>query len=129
MLTADQLTSMRSTVEDTFTDSCVIRAPGSSVFDPTDGSYDTDPGSSSYSGVCKIDPTGGERVLVSAGDEVTVRTYVLRLPHSATGPEVGHVATITSADGRLNGQVMRVLDVQGRTIPLERVLIVEDDLG
>lgn len=125
----DELADMRATVEETFTDSCVIRAPGSAPFDPETGSYAPLQGEAVYDGTCRIAPTGGERVVVSAGDAVTLRTYVLRVPYTVTTAEVGQSVEMTTTDEALNGKTLRVVDVQGRSDVLGRVLIVEDDLG
>lgn len=128
---ADQLASMRATAELTFTDSCVIReAAGAPTFDPNTGAYTEGTGAVVYSGVCAFAPTqGSDRVVEVGGDAVSLRTFVVRLPWDETGFKVGQVVTLTAADPEWNGRTLRVIDVQGRTTPIERVLIAEENLG
>lgn len=127
---ADELSAMRAAVEETFADSCTLNEPdGESVFDPNTGTYTETPGAEVYAGACAVAPTGGERVVLVAGDPVTLRTYTVRLPWDVDGAAVDQLVTVTTVDGHLNGRTLRVLDVQGRTTPIERVLIAEDNLG
>lgn len=130
MLTAGELASMRATAEETFVDSCTINEPdGPPVFDPTTGEYTETTGAQAYSGPCAIAPTGGERVVEVGGEVVTLRTYTVRLPWDSTDIAVDHLVHWTAADPGMDGKSLRVMDVQGRTTPIERVLIAEDYLG
>lgn len=123
---------MRATTETTFTDSCVINQPAADpTFDADTGGYSTDAaGAQVYSGPCAIAPTqGSDRVVLVADEPVTLRTFVLRLPWDATGLAVDQIATLTTDDPHMTGRTVRVIDVQGRTTDLERILITEDHLG
>lgn len=129
---ADQLDTMRATAEMTFADSCVINEPaGEPVLDPETGEYAGGGlGAEVYSGPCAVAPTqGSDRVVEVGGDVVTLRTFTLRVPWDTTGVEVDQIVTITTADPHMTGRRLRVIDVQGRTTPIERVLITEDNLG
>lgn len=129
MLSADQLDSMRSTVEDTYVDACTIRAATAHVFDRNTGTYTDTAGSSVYSGACRFAPLGSRTIAV--GEEpLTLHQYRVRLPWDTTGVEVDHLVTVdVSNDPHLDGRVLRVIDVQGMTDPLGRSVIAEDDLG
>lgn len=130
MFDADELADMRATAEETFTDSCAINEPsGAPVFDPGTGEYTSTPGDEIYDGPCAIAPTGGERVVMVGGDLVTLRTFTVRLPWDTTGLDVDQVIMWTADDSAMTGKPLRVVDVQGRTTPIERVLIAEDTLG
>lgn len=130
MLTAGELASMRATAEETFVDSCTINEPsGPPVFDPDTGEYSEVPGALVLSSPCLIAPTGGERVVVVGGEVVTLRTYTVRLPWDSVGIAVDHVINWTAADPGMDDKALRVVDVTGRTTPIERVLIAEDTLG
>lgn len=132
MLDDAQLASMRAVAEETFSDFCVINEPAAApVFDPNTGTYTPGTaGAQVYSGACAVAPTqGSDRVVEVGGDVVTLRTFTVRVPWDTTGVKVDHVVTVTTTDPHMTGRPLRVLDVQGRTTPIERVLVVEDSLG
>lgn len=129
MLSSDQLASMRATVAATLVDTCTIRQSTERTFNRSTGEYAETSGATVYTGACEFAPLGVRTAVV--GDEpLTLHTYSVRLPHTAADVEVDHLITAdTSNDPRLDGRTLRVVDVQGRTDPLSRVVIAEDDLG
>lgn len=128
---AEQLASMRATVDSTLTDACTIAGQSEPAFDPDTGTYTDTPGDSVYSGPCRLGPTeGSDRVVEVGGEPVSLRTYKLRLPWGTEDIAVDQIVTFTTSnDPHLVGRRFRVIDVRGLTDVLSRSTTVEEFLG
>ena len=112
------------------TDTCTLSAPDvEGVLDEQTGQYTTAPGAQRYSGRCRVRPADSQERVVEAGERpVSLRTYVVSVPVTVTGVEVGDVVRVTASvlDPDLAGVRLRVVDVPKGTHLTARRLICEE---
>lgn len=123
----------RTAAEALMEDTCTIAAAGADVvYDSGTDSYVADPGSSRYSGKCRVRMPGvlSEASPQFAGREVTLQTAVISVPVSVTGVQVGDVVTITAVavggDGDLVGRTYTVVGLHHQTHMTARRLRCEE---
>jgi hypothetical protein len=80
---------------------------------------------------CRIQPRAAADRIARVGDQLlTLRGYLVTLPHDAPDILVDDLGTVTAADDALLvGRVLKVLDVVYASEQWERDLTCEDDLG
>lgn len=108
--------------------SCVItRSGGEGTFDPETGQV-TDPQPVEvYDGPCQVLPTGADRVVDFAEQPTSLRQYDVTLTGLAEDVRVEDTVTVAStADSRLDGMTLRVLDVKKSSLPTNRRLACEE---
>lgn len=127
MFTAEQIDSMRATVELVFVEACTVeRSDGEPVFNSTSGEY-TAPTVETYVGPCKI------RLAPRVGEDVHVgETEIRRSEFNGHFPAdtevaVDDVVTVTASttDEALIGQRLRVTDIALGSWQLERIAVLE----
>lgn len=122
-------TELRTSVDRFFVDTCTIRKPVASVFDP-DAGYTDATGDTVYTGRCWVRPFASEQVVQAGEDVEALHRYTVRLPWKTTGIEKDQLVTITnSEDPHMVGRVLRVRDVQGGSQNTSRRLVCEDTLS
>lgn len=107
---------------------------GPGTFDPATGTT-TGPARVTVA-ICpgRVTPTAAQsRTVAAAGQQVTLRTYLIAVPVDVTGVRVDDRVTVTAvatdADPGLLGAVLRVTDVTTGSTSLQRTLVAEQDLG
>lgn len=95
-----------------------ITPPGTGVaaFNPTTHQSETPAATASYDGPAEIMlVTDTDRLAEAAGEDVPTRRYEVKLLHSATGVEPGHVVRVTAcADPDLGAGTRLVVDAVER---------------
>lgn len=120
---------LRTMVSRWLVDACTIHSPGRPVFDADAGIDTVDPGDEVYDGVCRVRPTGGDRVVMAGDAPVTLRLFDLTLPWETTGIMVDQVVTITGSDDpHMIDRQLRVVDVLGGSDGVHRRVVIEDTL-
>lgn len=129
MLTAAELTSMRSTSVSALPDTCIItRAGQRGALNTVTGAYPPGPRATIYTGACRVRPVDGQETNTEVGDlHETLGRYVATLPADATGIEVDDRFEVTGSDDvALAGRKLRVLHVGLSAFQIDRRLIVQD---
>lgn len=118
----------RPAVETAFNATVIITDPARTTpgtYDPSTGTYGpdtpyviaggpTDPHEAWRAGVpCRIQRLKDDRAVEHAGQDVTIRLYLLQLPADLPDVEVGHAATVVAArnDTHLVGENLTASDV------------------
>jgi hypothetical protein len=128
------LRRLRGVAVRSLTGAAVVTRPGTGepTYDPDTGHATYPPEVHVFTGPCRVQPANtGERTLMLADVETTVRRYAIHLPHVAD-VQLGDTVTVTQApDPELVGQRLHVVDVLPSTLPVLRVVtgIDVDDLG
>jgi hypothetical protein len=114
----------RERAESMMTDLCRIVERGAPVWDPvtqTETTTETviyEGAVAGEPGPCRIRPTAGTRAQAreSAGSQLAVFPYMVSVPFSVTGLELGQVVVdIVSQDANLTGKTLRVEGVESGT--------------
>lgn len=82
-----------------------------------------------YQGKCNMTTLREQEHLTEVGQRlVSLRTYRILLPVTVTTVEVGDLFTLTAAavDSQVIGRAMSVLDVDSRSLPTYRRIVVQD---
>jgi len=129
-LTSSEMTRLRADLAATLPDQGTVTRPSAASFDKETLEYAENAGTEVWSGACRVQPTGSDRVVAYGEQPITVRSYHATLPHDADGIEVDDVLVLSSSvDADLVGRALRVLDVQPSSLEAARRLLVEDQLG
>jgi hypothetical protein len=124
----------RPTALATLTATCDITRDGTGpgTFDPATGKT-TPPARIvvATDAACRVQarPTR-ERAVLQGDQVVTIRSYLVSLPHDVPLVEVDDLIEITDAvDADLAGRTLRVLDAQYGSEQWQRNIVAQDDLG
>lgn len=103
---------------------------GEPVLDPETGEM-TDPDPIEvYTGACQVLPTGGDRVVEFGEAPTSLRQYDVTLTGLSEDIHVEDTVTVAStADPRLDGLTLFVLDIQKSSLPTNRRLACEERLN
>ncbi|MGD7788212.1 DUF6093 family protein [Propionibacteriaceae bacterium Y1700] len=109
-----------------------INKPGTRVLDRETGEYVETPGPLVYEGKAatqEVTRTDGSPT-VAGGQDVTTRTYTIKVPVTVVGVAVDDVITVaTDPDPALIGKRLTVTMTGGQTFATARRLIATDNLG
>ena len=116
------------------TDECSItRAAGEPVFDPTTGGYTHPAPTTVYTGQCGVQAysPGNPTAADFGGREVTLTSFILKLPMDAGPPEVGDDVEITASahDPHMPGARYTVQLVQRKSHASVRRVLMEEATG
>jgi hypothetical protein len=131
MTAASVLARGRAAAERLMVDECTITRAGEGepVFNETTMQYDPPPGSTVYTGRCRVQLTGAMAGTPEAAERVlVVQRATVQVPISVTGVEVDDVVTITASahDPDLVGNRYRVRSLFAKTHATARRLEVEE---
>lgn len=119
----------RAFAEQQFGSTCTVRARSTGgTTDPDTGAYTDTPGSTVYSGPCRVRPAGREASTAQAGGaEVFVYDYLVSIPFAEADVVEGYRLTIDSSpDPALVGVVLEVQKVdRGEHISARRLFCSE----
>jgi hypothetical protein len=130
MSAAVAVTEGRVAAEALMVDTCTVSAPDTAgAFNEATGQYEPTAGAQKYAGKCRVRPPNVQDRTVEAGDRVvSLRSYVVSLPLTATVFAVDDVVRITASvlDPALVGARLRVTDVAKGTHLTARRLVCEE---
>ena len=89
---------MRATSDSALPDTGTITRSGTSTFDEATGRLAAGTPTTIYSGAMRVRPASAEKVAQFGDQQVTLSSFVLTVPHDATGVEVDDVVTVTASD-------------------------------
>jgi hypothetical protein len=132
MLTADELTAMRTTVESAMPDTCTItrRVTPVGVLDPATAAFTVTAPAALWSGPCRVRSRETAARDVQVGDaHAALGLYVATVPAAAVGFDVDDYLTVTATAStfsvELIGVPLQILEVQLGSWDLGRRLILQ----
>jgi len=120
----------RAVAEATMTGaSCEVRLPDTHELDDNN-QYVTVPGDLVWSGKCRVQRLGPQRITSLAQQQAIFANYLVAIPYQDTDIDVGNIVRVTtSVDGLLVGRSLRVAHVMVGSLVWERDLYCNDDMS